>query len=293
MALNEPAILAASAVHWPIGGSIVTSLSDGYFDLPLAHVLTNLSPQDAEAALLRAFRPTTPRLEVNAYLVRREDQAPILVDTGAGPAFGPTAGRLPAALAGIGVDPAEIGTVLLTHLHGDHAGGLSDAEGRANFPNAEIVLHKAEAAFWLKDAEGAGADQQSIDFARHAIGPYRDRMRLVEAGEVMTGIDAVFLPGHTPGHTGYRIGKGEDAVLIWGDLVNQPTIQSAYPEAGFFSDADPALAVRTRRDLLAKAAEEGLLVAGMHIEFPGFARVVRDGTGFRLVPAHWVASLKS
>jgi len=290
MTLNTNAVLASSAVHWPIGGAIVTSLSDGFFDLPLAHVLTNLSLQDAEAALQRAWRPSSPRLEVNAYLVRRAGQAPVLLDTGAGPAFGPTAGRLPAALSGIGVDPAEIGTVLLTHLHGDHAGGLSGAEGQAMFPNAEIVLHKAEAAFWLKDAEGGGADQQSIDFARRAVAPYGNRMRLIEAGEVMPGIAAVFLPGHTPGHTGYRIGEGEDAVLIWGDLVNQPTIQSAYPEAGFFSDADPALAVRTRRDLLAKAAEEGLLVAGMHIEFPGFARVVREGTGFRLVPAQWVAS---
>jgi glyoxylase-like metal-dependent hydrolase (beta-lactamase superfamily II) len=291
MSLNQNAILASSAVHWPIGGGIVTSLSDGYFDLPLAHVLTNLSPQDAEAALYRAGRPAAPRLEVNAYLIRRAGEAPILVDTGSGSGFGPTAGRLPAALAGIGVDPAEIGTVLLTHLHGDHAGGLLGAEGQAAFPNAEIVLHAAEAAFWLQDA--TAADQQSVDFARAAVAPYRDRMRRVEEGKVMDGIAAVFLPGHTPGHSGYRIGEGEDAVLIWGDLVNQPAIQPAYPEAGFFSDADAALAVRTRRDTLAKAAEENLLVAGMHIEFPGFARVVREGAGFRLVPAQWVASLRS
>jgi glyoxylase-like metal-dependent hydrolase (beta-lactamase superfamily II) len=290
MPLNENAILASSAVHWPIGGGIVTSLSDGYFDLPLEHVLTNLSLQDAEAALHRAFRPATPRLEVNAYLVRRAGAAPILVDTGAGAGFGPTAGRLPAALAGIGVDPADIGTVLLTHLHGDHVGGLLDSDGQAFFRNAEIVMHEAEAAFWLADTPGAGADQQSVDVARRAVAPYRDRMRLVAEGNVMAGIGAVFLPGHTPGHSGYRIGEGENSVLIWGDLVNQPTIQTAYPEAGFFSDADPALAVRTRRDMLAKAADEGILVAGMHIEFPGFARVVREGTGFRLVPAHWVAA---
>jgi len=288
--LDDKLILASSAVHWPIGGRIVTSLSDGYFDMPLAHVITNLSPQDAEAALHRAFRPATPRLEVNAYLVRHAGQAPILVDTGAGSGFGPTAGRLPTALAGIGVDPAEIGTVLLTHLHGDHAGGLLDANGEAFFRNAEIVMHEAEAAFWLEGPPGAGADQQSVDFARAAVAPYHGRIRLVGEGHVMAGISAVFLPGHTPGHTGYRIGEGESSVLIWGDLVNQPTIQSAHPEAGFFSDADSALAVRTRRDMLAQAADQNLLVAGMHIEFPGFARVVRDGTGYRLVPAHWVAS---
>jgi glyoxylase-like metal-dependent hydrolase (beta-lactamase superfamily II) len=288
MPLNENAILASSAVHWPIGGGIVTSLSDGYFDLPLAHFLTNLPAQDAEAALYRAYRPARPRLEVNAYLIRRAGEAPILVDTGAGTGFGPTAGRLPAALAGIGVDPAEIGTVLLTHLHGDHVGGLLDAEGRLAFPNAEIVMHQAEARFWLE--EPAGADPQSVDVARHAVSPYRDRMRLIGEGTVMAGIAAVFLPGHTPGHSGYRIGEGENSVLIWGDVVNQPTIQSAHPEAGFVSDVDAALAVRTRENMLAKAADEGLLVAGMHIEFPGFARVVREGMGFRLVAAQWVAS---
>lgn len=291
MPLNENAILASSAVHWSIGGYIVTSLSDGYFDMPLEHVITNLSPQDAEAALLRAFRPVAPRLDVNAYLMRRAGEAPILVDTGAGSAFGPTAGRLPAALAGIGVSPAEIGTVLLTHLHGDHVGGLLDANGQAFLRNAEVVIHKAEAAFWLQGAPGVGADQQSVDFARAAVAPYHDRLRLVEEGNVAAGIGAVFLPGHTPGHCGYRIGEGEASLLIWGDLVNQPTIQSAYPEAGFFSDANPALAAGTRRNMMARAADEGLLVAGMHIEFPGFARVVPEGKGYRLVPPQWVASM--
>lgn len=291
MSLQNTAILASSAVHWPVGDMIVTSLSDGYFDIPLAHILTNLPLQDAEAALQRAGRPTTPRLEVNAYLVRRPGQAPILVDAGAGSGLGPTAGKLPAALAGIGVDPADIGTVLLTHLHGDHIGGLVDAVGDAIFPNAGIVLHAAEAAFWLEGAPGAGADQQSVDLARHAVAPYKDHMRLIEEGEVMPGIGAVFLPGHTPGHTGYRIGENGAWVLIWGDLVNQPVVQCAFPEAGFFSDADGALAVRTRKDMLSKAADENLLVAGMHIEFPGFARVAREGAGYRLVPAQWVASL--
>lgn len=290
MPLDESSILASSAVHWPIGAAIVTSLSDGYFDMPLAHVLTNISPHDAEAALQRAYRPASPRLEVNAYLVRRPGEAPILVDTGAGSGFGPTAGRLPAALAGIGVDPGDIGTILLTHLHGDHAGGLLDAQGEAFFRNAEIVMHEAEAAFWLEGAPGAGAGQQSVDFARHAIAPYRERMRLINEGPVMAGVGAVLLPGHTPGHTGYRIGEGLASLLIWGDLVNQPAIQSAYPAAGFFSDADAALAVRTRKDMLAKAADQGLLVAGMHIEFPGVARVFRVVTGYRLVPAQWVAA---
>jgi glyoxylase-like metal-dependent hydrolase (beta-lactamase superfamily II) len=291
MSLPAPAILASSAVHWPVGDIIVTSLSDGYFDIPLAHILTNLKLQDAEAALQRAGRPTTPRLEVNAYVVRRPGQAPILVDAGAGGGLGPTAGKLAAALAGIGVEPADIGTVLLTHLHGDHIGGLVDAEGRAMFPNANIVLHEAEAAFWLASTPGAGADPQSADLARRALAPYRDRMRLIAAGDVMPGIGAVFLPGHTPGHTGYRIGENGAGVLIWGDLVNQPVVQCAFPEAGFFSDADGALAVRTRKETLSKAADENLLVAGMHIEFPGFARVAREGAGYRLVPAQWVASL--
>jgi len=270
---------------------IVTSLSDGYFDIPLANILTNVAVQDAEAALLRAYRPASPRLEVNAYLVRQPGEAPILVDAGAGIGFGPTAGRLPAALAGIGVDPKDIGTILLTHLHGDHIGGLVDAVGDAIFPNAGIVLHEAEAAFWLEGASRAGADQQSVDLARHAVAPYKDRMRLIEEGEVMPGIGAVFLPGHTPGHTGYRIGGNGASVLIWGDLVNQPVVQCAIPEAGFFSDADGALAVRTRKNMLLKAADENFLIAGMHIEFPGFARVAPEGSGYRLVPAQWVASL--
>jgi glyoxylase-like metal-dependent hydrolase (beta-lactamase superfamily II) len=121
------------------------------------------------------------------------------------------------------------------------------------------------------------------------LAPYADRTRLIEAGEAVTGIHAVHLPGHTPGHTGYRLGSGPSSVFIWGDIVHVPAVQSALPSAGTVMDANPALAVQTREETFKQAAAEGSFVAGMHMEFPGLAQLKPEGTGYRIVPAHWIA----
>jgi glyoxylase-like metal-dependent hydrolase (beta-lactamase superfamily II) len=198
-------------------------------------------------------------------------------------------GRLPSALEAAGVSPALIQTVLLTHLHGDHCGGLVDAQGNPRFPNAEIVLHRAEAAFWLESDLDKVPDRQTFQFVRQMLAPYANRTRLIEGGEVAPGIDAVPLPGHTPGHTGYRIGSGRSAVFVWGDIVHVPAVQSALPDAGTAMDVDPALAVKTRKETFRQVAEQASFIAGMHLEFPGLAQLICEGDRYRFVAAQWVA----
>jgi glyoxylase-like metal-dependent hydrolase (beta-lactamase superfamily II) len=121
------------------------------------------------------------------------------------------------------------------------------------------------------------------------MAPYEKRTRLIEAGEVVPGILSVPLPGHTPGHTGYRIGSGSSSVLIWGDIVHVPAVQSAHVNAGTAMDVDPALAVKTRKETFRQAAEEGFFVAGMHLEFPGLAQLRSEGDGYRILAGHWIA----
>ena len=277
-----------SSIHWQVGEATLTTLSDGYFQIPLEHLIVNAPMENVLAVQRSALRSNPPRIDVNAYLVRIPGHAPVLIDTGGGSQLMASMGKVPSALRSAGVSQDSIETVILTHLHGDHCGGLVDCKGNASFPNAEIVLHKAEAAYWLQSNLDEVPDQKTFEFVRQMMAPYARRTRLIEEGEVVPGIFSVPLPGHTPGHTGYRVGSGPTSVLIWGDIVHVPAVQSALLNAGTAMDVDPALAVETRKETFRQAAEEGFLVAGMHLEFPGLAQLISDGDGYRILAAHWI-----
>ncbi len=197
-----------SPIHWQVGEATLTTLSDGYFELPLEHLIVNAPMEKVLEAQLNALRSNPPRLDVNAYLVRSPHHGPVLIDTGGGSQLMASMGKLPSALKATGISSESIQTVLLTHLHGDHCGGLVDAGGNPSFPKAELVLHRAEAAFWLESDLDKVPDRQTFQFVRQILAPYANRTRLIEGGEVAPGIHAVPLPGHTPGHTGYRLGSG-------------------------------------------------------------------------------------
>jgi len=277
-----------SQIHWQVGEATLTTLSDGYFEIPLEHLIVNAPMDKVLEVQHSALRANPPRIDVNAYLVRIPGHGPVLIDTGGGLQLMPSMGKLPYALQAVGVSLDSVQTVLLTHLHGDHCGGLVDAEGKASFHNAEIVLHRAEAAYWLESNLDEVPDRKTFEFIRHILAPYANRTRLIEEGEVVPGILAVPLPGHTPGHTGYRLGSGQSSVLIWGDIVHVPAVQSTLLDAGTAMDVDPALAVKTRRETFRQVTEEDSFVAGMHMEFPGLAQLKAEGDGYRIVPAHWI-----
>jgi glyoxylase-like metal-dependent hydrolase (beta-lactamase superfamily II) len=275
----------ASVVHWKVGGLVITSLSDGYFQMPMERFVAGISPAEIETAQRASLREGNQRININAYLIRGKDHRPILVDAGLGKGMIPTAGKLLEALQSIGVFADEIKTVLLTHLHADHCRGLIDANGQAVYPNAEVVISRAEFAYWFEEQ---GADKDAASLAHAALKPYEGRIRFIEPGEVLPGVLAVALPGHTPGHTGYQFDDGGDSILIWGDVVNVPDVQSMFPRAGAVTDVNNLQTIKTRSEIFEKAARERLLIAGMHTEFPGIAQLVRDDDRFRFVPASWI-----
>ena len=278
--------------HRRIGEIVLTALSDGYLD-GTVEVLQNIDHGDAARMLAAAFRPGR-RTSVNCFAIHFGGRL-ALIETGSGNYLQPTAGKLRSNLAAAGIEPDAVEVVLLTHMHPDHSAGLTDPQsGRRLFANAELVVHENEPRHWDDDAAMARADERArklyFQAAREQIAPYRDRLRLFSAGgEVFPGVTAVPLHGHTPGHCGYMISSGSESLLVWGDIIHVPEIQVPRPEVTMEFDTDPDAAAATRRRTFEMVANERLLVAGMHIHFPGFAHLLRSAGGdYTMVPEPWV-----
>jgi len=278
--------------HLSVGDVLVTALNDGMLEGSFDW-LTGIPSADAEALHQARFRSVPPRITVNAFLLHLPGKL-VLVDAGCGGSMGTETGRLAANLAAMGVLPASVDAILSTHLHPDHVGGLLDSAGRAVFPNAELIVHAAEPRFWGDDAILAKASDQEAQFAelaRASMRAYGNRMREITDGEVLRDVTAVPEPGHTPGHTGWLISSGGDSLLIWGDIVHMPGVQFARPEAGMGFDVDTAQAIATRARIFDMAATDRLRVSGMHLDFPAFGHVTRDGGGYTFVPEVWSPSV--
>ena len=289
----QPAQQIPGIYHRKIGDIIVTAVSDGYLDGSL-DVMRNVDLDAAHRVLKDAFRPAR-RTSVNAFLIQSKGRTAI-VDTGSGNYLLPTAGKVLENIAAAGVDPASIESVLLTHMHPDHSAGLSDPKtGRRYFPNAELVVHENEPKHWFDDAKMAVATERAkklyFQCAREQVTPYKDRTRLFQKGEVFPGVTAIPCHGHTPGHTSFLISSGNEQLLIWGDTVHVPEVQTARPEVCMEFDTDADAAAATRRRVFDMVATDRLALTGMHLHFPGFAHLVRRGSGYQLIPEAWEQTL--
>ncbi len=290
---QHPTQQVPAIMHRRIGDITVTTVSDGFLDGSMA-VLQNITQEESSQMLRDAFRPVPRRTTVNCFIIQSAGRV-ALVDTGCGSKMAATGGRLMAHLAAAGIAPTEVDTILLTHMHPDHSNGLTDDAGQAIFPNAELVTHEAEPRHWLDDAMMARADEngrlRNFQHAREQIAPYARRHRTFTGGEVFPGVTAMPFPGHTPGHSGYMVASGNQTLLIWGDIVHVPEVQVPRPQVTMAFDVDPQQAEATRRRVFDMVATDKLLVAGMHLHFPGYAHLVKRGEGFVLLPEPFLQSL--
>ncbi|MCM2398718.1 MAG: MBL fold metallo-hydrolase [Ferrovibrio sp.] len=263
----------------PVGDFTITAVSDGYLHASF-DFLANIDPAEASRMQENAGITDHTSIHINCYLVRGGGRT-ILIDAGAG-GFKQWGGRLTANLLLAGIHPSEIDAILLTHAHPDHVGGVMNASGEAVFPNAELVAHHREVAFWQDDGNLSRAPERARGnflVARQAFDGYRDRLRTFDAGEVLPGMTAVPLPGHTAGHTGYRLESGGQNLLVWGDIVHFPEIQIPRPDVSIAFDQDAHLAAETRTRLLDIASSENLLIAGMHLGESAFGHIARAANG--------------
>ncbi|MCV0424616.1 MAG: MBL fold metallo-hydrolase [Roseibium sp.] len=280
----------AGALRYKVGDFEVTALLDGYLDLTPEVVV---GYDEAEGQRLRdavLIDGNALRIPVNAYLINTGERL-ILVDAGTSDALGPTMGRLPSALAAAGVSPDQIDALLITHMHPDHLFGAIDGDGNRVFANAELILPETDNAFWYDDAAMNAAPEQFKPFflgARRAAEAYKDTQTLFSGDkEILPGVRAMPLPGHTPGHSGYLFDSNGETLVIAGDIIHMTVYQFDRPDWGIGFDIDAQTAAATRKKFFDQAASDKLFFAGAHIPFPGMGRVVKDGESYRFVAAGW------
>jgi glyoxylase-like metal-dependent hydrolase (beta-lactamase superfamily II) len=279
-----------SFYRFRLGTIELTVVSDGTLAFP-AETLWGDRAQDARGLLTSRFQPSSPvELQINTILVNTGDKL-MLIDAGCGvDKFQTTTGRLLGNLAAAGYAPGDIDMILFTHAHFDHLWGISDGENASLlFPSAEFVASETEVAFWT-DPELAGklppAQQPALTQTNLKLAS--PRLRQIKAGaEVTPGVTTLDTAGHTPGHMSVHISSGSEEMLLTGDVVADTAISFLHPEWAFGFDLDVPLATKARIAFLDRAAADKTLVGSYHLPFPGFGHVVREGSGYRWLPADW------
>ena len=220
----------------------------------------------------------------------------VLFDAALGAPDGKLVENLEKAMGGK-YEPEKVRHVFLTHMHGDHIGGLMDGDAR-RFPNAKVYCSEPEAEYWSTQ------NNAMVEKVKKAYGkdfrtfPFRESFYFIDKTKTKTpgkqppvveviGLDAA---GHTPGHTVYYIGAGNGVFIILGDLLHAAALQFPHPEICAKYDMDPEEAVKSRRRILDMAAKHNIPVAGAHIPAPGMGFVKKNADGgYEFTPINAVA----
>lgn len=275
-AMAPPAI--APYRRFRLGEATVTTLLAGNRPLENPHGTFGLNASDEEFAAVSAAARIPADKSLNFFTPTLVDigSEVVLFDTGLAPE------GITAALAAAGRSADEVTLVVLTHMHGDHIGGLGEGT-TPTFVNARYATGQIEFDHW------AGAGNEGFDAK---VRPLAEKMAMLADGaEAAPGLSAMLVPGHTPGHMAYRVESGGQSLILAADTANHYIWSLGHPDWEVRFDMDKAQAAASRRKLLDMLAADGTPFVGYHMPFPGLGYVETSGEGFRFVPASYQLDL--
>lgn len=272
-----------------VGDIGVTALYDGIWRKPHDPAfIKNASVDDTKAALAKAgltteYMPiplTVAVLDVGGKL--------IMIDSGSGAQWQPTAGRLHENMGKAGIDPAKIETILISHFHPDHIFGLMErGTNKPVYPTAELIVAGTEYKWWTDPGrvEKLPEARKPLGKRIQAVFPKWKNFTLVDSEkEVAPGIKLVQAPGHTPGHSVFIVSSGNQQLMLSSDTAYVPALLAPHPEWQGTYDQDGPLAVTTRRAILDRIIADKMAVWGSHFPFPGAGTFTKDGDAYAFTP---------
>jgi glyoxylase-like metal-dependent hydrolase (beta-lactamase superfamily II) len=300
LAQDEPAVARATPTNavvyrFTIGDFKAMVVSDGTLTFPVGFFVPNADPEAAAAALVDNFlSPENVLAHVNALYVETAEHK-VLIDTGAGNTFGPSVGYLASNLEAAGVPVDTIDTIIITHAHPDHIGGILDDSGNPVFANASYYISETEWDFWTAPTVEMpntliDADTQAtlVGVAKQWLGAIASRTsRFALGDEIIPGIVSVPSVGHTPGQASYLITSGEDSLLATGDVFFSDPLNLEHPDWEVVFDTDPKQGVATRKQLLATVTVDRRLLLVPHMPFPGLGHVRAQRDVYGWEPIVW------
>ncbi len=269
-----------------VGNAEIVALSDMncVFPIPLAEMWPNVALSSWEPYRERypdTFEGAHMRIEIGCYLVRSEGRT-ILIDTGygAGPIdyIGGLRGGLMDDLARNNINPAEVDTVFISHLHLDHVGwNTTEQDGRftPTFPNARYIAHQADLDHFRKPEVIAASTYPFMDRFVEPLVELGVFDAITEDVDLTSEVKAIHTPGHTPGHMSVVVSSLGQQTLIQGDVLIHPAQVTQEDWCPMF-DADHAMATLTRRKILDQVEADNTVVVSCHFPAPGFGRVIRQ-----------------
>ncbi|MBM7845155.1 MBL fold metallo-hydrolase [Herpetosiphon giganteus] len=281
--------MTPASVQFKLGDFTCTVLCDG--TSPIAEPMLSSIFLSNSAELISGFRALSSPLSIsrNVLLVQHAGKY-VLIDTGQGPIDPNDPGHMSELLAKLAIPATAIETIIISHYHGDHLGGLFDADNNLCFPNARLIVPKREHEAAMSEESLAKMNPRNAHFLRQIVEFYGQRLEPLAANqELVPGISYVDLPGHTLGHSGVVLESQGERLLHVVDAIHVP-LQLNVVDAILKYDADADQAIATRRTIAEPTAANTMLMA-YHFPFPGVGRVVANADQLSWEPAEFASAI--